>query len=133
MLITLNPTRNVKNISRNILSSVAMLLFPALALAQTASGTQTLTTITTKVVGYLNTALQFLMGLAVLMFVFYVIRYFIQPTDNRSEAWQYVLWSLVGFFVIFSMWGLVNVLISSFGLQSNPSSWSTYFNIFPTS
>ena len=52
--------------------------------------------------------------------------------DNRAKAWQYVLWSLVGFFVIFSMWGLVNVLIGSFGLQSNPSSWSTYFNIFPT-
>ena len=121
----------MKKISKLVASFSALSLFPAAASAAT-SGTQTLTTIVTKVVGYLNLALQFLMGLAVVMFVFYVIRYFVQPNDKRSEAWQYVLWSLFGFFVIFSMWGLVNVLIGSFGLQSNPSSWSSYFKIFPT-
>jgi len=61
-----------------------------------------------------------MMGIAVVMFVFYVIKYFMLPADNRTEAWQYVLWALVGFFVIFSMWGLVNILIGTFSLDNNP-------------
>ncbi len=123
----------MKKITTRVVSFLVPLSLPLISFAQTASGGQNLKSVIGIIVGYLNLILELLMGIAVVMFVFYVIKYFMLPTDNRSEAWQYVLWSLVGFFVIFSMWGLVNILVGTFNLQSNPSSWSTYFNIFPTS
>jgi hypothetical protein len=80
---------------------------------------------------YLNKALLLLMGFAVLMFVWYIIQFFLRPTDKRSEGAKYLMWSVIGFFVILSMWGIVNILISTFNLESSPSSWSQYFDIFP--
>jgi apolipoprotein N-acyltransferase len=81
---------------------------------------------------YMNYAVELLMGLAVVMFVFYVIRYFMRPSDNRGEAAQYVMWSLIGFFVILSFWGIVNILTGTFGFaQNTPGSWSSFSNIFP--
>ena len=111
---------------------------PAAAFAQAlgasvppTSGTKDLKYVIGIIVYYLNLILELIMGVAVVMFVFYVVRYFIQANDKRAEAATYVLWSLIGFFVIFSMWGLVNVLTNTFSLQQNPSNWSTYFQIFP--
>jgi hypothetical protein len=123
----------MKNITARFASFLVPLSLPLIAFAQTTTGTKDLKYIIGIVVQDLNLILELLMGVAVVMFVFYVIKYFMLPTDNRTEAWQYVLWALVGFFVIFSMWGLVNILVGTFGLQTNPSSWSTYFKIFPTS
>ena len=82
---------------------------------------------------YLNDALALLMGLAVVMFVWYVVKYFIQPSEKgRSEGGQYVMWSIIGFFVVFSMWGLVNILISTFSLSQNSAgSWASISNLFP--
>lgn len=83
---------------------------------------------------YLNTALKLLMGLAVLLFVWYVIQYFIRPGDSKkhAEAAQYILWSVIGFFVILSFWGLVNILSSTFNLGPNtPNDWGSVSNLFP--
>ena len=67
------------------------------------------------------------------MFVWYVIQYFIQPNDKRAEGAQYVMWAVIGFFVILSMWGIVNILTNTFNLgNNNPSSWSSISNLFPT-
>jgi len=67
------------------------------------------------------------------MFVYYVVQYFMRPTDKRAEGAQYVMWSLVGFFVIFSFWGLVNVLINTFSFgQNSPGTWGNFTSIFPS-
>jgi hypothetical protein len=86
-----------------------------------------------NLVGYLNLALQLMMGLAVIFFVWNVIHYYIQPgSTNRAEAGQYVMWSLIGFFIILSLWGMVNVLIATFDLGTgSPSSWTGLNNLFP--
>lgn len=83
--------------------------------------------------GYLDIALQLLMGLAVVFFVWYVIQYFIRPGDaeKHKEAGQYLLWSLVGFFAILSLWGLVNIFSSTFNLNSNAPQWSAMSSLFP--
>ena len=123
----------MKKITARLTSFLLPLSLPLIAFAQTTtSGTKDLKYVVGVVVTYLNIALELMMGVAVVMFVFYVIKYFMLPADNRTEAWQYVLWALVGFFVIFSMWGLVNILIGTFSLQNNPGTWSDYFKIFPT-
>ncbi|MFA6553943.1 MAG: hypothetical protein WCS89_00335 [Candidatus Paceibacterota bacterium] len=103
---------------------------PFIASAQTQ---MKLSDLMAKLAGYLNQALALLMGFAVVVFVFYVIKYFIQPGDTkRVEAAQYLMWSLIGFFVILSLWGLVNILISTFDLgTSSPGSWASLRNLFP--
>ena len=107
----------------------AIILAPFMASANT---TTKLSDVIALVVSYLNQFLALLMGLAVVMFVFYVIRYFIMSDDKRKEGGQYILWSLVAFFVIFSMWGLVNILVSTFNIgQTNPGTWANVSNLFP--
>ena len=123
----------MKTITTRVASFLIPLSLPLIAFAQTASGAKDLKYLVGVIVTYVNIALELMMGVAVVMFVFYVIKYFMLPADNRTEAWQYVLWALVGFFVIFSMWGLVNILIGTFSLDNNPKSWSNYFDIFPKS
>jgi hypothetical protein len=94
----------------------------------------TLFDIITLIIKYLNVALVLFMGAAVVIFVYHVIKYFILPNADRSEAGSYVLYSVIGFFVILSFWGLVNVLQNTFGLQNEnhkPSSWASFSNLFP--
>ena len=108
----------------------AIAAFPLMAFASN----KTLSDLISSASTYLNQALLLLMGLAVVMFVWYVIKYFIQPSETaRSEGAKYVMWSVIGFFVILSMWGLVNILISTFDLgQNTPGTWTNMSSLFPS-
>lgn len=114
--------------ARFIVPAVSLLL-PGVAMATT----NDLKGVISLIASYLNSALALIMGVAVVMFVFYVVRYFIQPSGvERAEAAKYLMWSLIGFFVILSFWGIVNILLQTFAFgQNNPSTWSNFFNIFP--
>lgn len=93
-----------------------------------------LCTIINLIVGYLSQILFLLMAVAVVMFVWNVIKYFIRPDADRKEAGNYVMYSVIGFFVIMSLWGLVNILGNTFGLgneNNQPQSWQSFSNIFP--
>ncbi|MCX6719390.1 MAG: hypothetical protein NTZ38_03395 [Candidatus Taylorbacteria bacterium] len=102
-------------------------IFPSLAFA----ANMTLKDLMAKAADYLNQALLLLMGLAVLMFVWYVIQFFIKPSDkDRTEGSKYIMYSVIGFFVILSFWGIVNILQNTFGLNyGRPNTWN---EIFPT-
>lgn len=107
-----------------------LLVVPFLALA----AGPTLADIINLVISYLNTFLVLMMGVAVVIFVYYVIKYFVLPNADRSEAGYYVMYSVVGFFIILSFWGIVNILQNTFGLQNEknrPSSWTSFSNLFP--
>lgn len=109
-------------------------LLPLVAFAQASvppSG-KNLTWLIGLITYYLNLALGLMMGVALVMFVFYVIKYFIMPNEDRKEAGSYVMYSLIGFFVILSFWGLVNIVQNTFGLQNERNSnWSQIYSIFP--
>lgn len=62
-----------------------------------------------------------LYAVAFLVFLYGVFKYFILGADNDTEretGRQFVLWGLIGFVVILSVWGLVAVVSSTFGLPS---------------
>jgi hypothetical protein len=115
------------------ITSLVSILFTITPLLTYAATGKTLDDVITEIVGYFDVALAVLMGLAVIMFVWFVFRYFIATGEaDRTKGAQYVGWSVLGFFVIFSMWGLVNILISTFDLGSNtPGSWTNLKDIFP--
>ena len=122
-----------------VISSVLALLGPVLAFAQTSSAIPqngiTLMSVIDTVIWYLNEALLLLIALAVVSFVYNVIKYFIRADADRTEAGKYVMYSLIGFFVILSVWGLVNILQNTFGLKdssiSNAPTWDSINTIFP--
>ncbi|MBP6858616.1 MAG: hypothetical protein KBC33_02175 [Candidatus Pacebacteria bacterium] len=106
-------------------------LLPVVASAATS---KTLSSVIDLIISYANKVLVLMMGIAVVAFVYHVIKYFILADSERKEAAPYVMWSLVGFFVILSMWGLVNILQNTFGLQNDtnrPAGWQSFTNIFP--
>lgn len=83
-----------------------------------------LQTLIANTLSFINDAvIPALFAIASLAFFFNVTRYFIIQggTDKgREDARRYILWSLIGFVVIFSLWGIVNLFSSIFdqGLNS---------------
>jgi glucan phosphoethanolaminetransferase (alkaline phosphatase superfamily) len=119
--------------NKKLIVSTLLLLSPFFANAATSKNLRDLVYLITY---YLNIALVLLMGVAVVIFVYNVIKYFIVTTEDHKGAGMYVLYSVIGFFVILSFWGLVNILQNTFELQNDenrPTSWASFSNIFPSS
>jgi|CXWL01.1.fsa_nt_gi hypothetical protein len=60
-----------------------------------------------------------LFAIAFLTFLYGVYKYFIlgaAEATAREEGRQFVLWGIIGFVVILSIWGLVNIVVTTFGL-----------------
>jgi len=75
----------------------------------------------TLITGILKPLVPFLIGLAVVMFIYGVlILIFSEGGEKSKEGKQYMLWGIVGIFVMVSVWGLVNILISTFQLSTTP-------------
>lgn len=111
--------------------SVLIATTPLLAFAASSG---TLKTLISSIIDYLNWALVLMMALAIVYFTWNVIKYYIMTNENRTEGNTYVMYSIIGFFVILSFWGLVNILQNSFGLSNQgntPGSWASFSNIFP--
>ena len=61
-----------------------------------------------------------LVGIAVVMFIYgVIILMFSEGGEKKEEGKQYMIWGIVGIFVIVSMWGLVNILAGIFNLNNN--------------
>lgn len=59
---------------------------------------------------------------AFLVFIFGVFQYFIQggaDEEKRESGKSLMLWGIIGFFVMVSVWGLVNILRGTFRLENN--------------
>ena len=73
------------------------------------------------IIGLLNTVVvPVIFALAFLAFVWGVVNYFfLGGTDEkkRGEGRQFVFWGLLGMLVLFSVWGLVNLLLSTLGIK----------------
>lgn len=58
-----------------------------------------------------------LYAIAFIAFLIGIVRYFFFGGEEaREKGKQLIVWGLVGFFVIFSVWGIVRLLLSTFNL-----------------
>lgn len=67
-----------------------------------------------------NVFIPVIFAIAFLTFLWGVYRYFILGADNEAEREKgksFVLWGVIGFVVILSVWGLVAVVLNTFGLS----------------
>mgnify|MGYP003408869047 FL=1 len=94
----------------------------ALSPVVTFAAGKTLKDIADLIVEYLNIGLALIIGLAVVTFVWNVYLYFFTEKDKKDAA-KYVMYSVIGFFVILSFWGIVAVVRNSLNLDdSKPAS-----------
>lgn len=109
----------MKNLIYKTSLAITMFLFPIITFAQQKDLKYLINEV---VMEYLRLAIYLIIALAVLTFVWNVYRYFFTEKDKK-EAGMYVLYSTIGFFVILSLWGLVNILTNSFKLDNNQPNW----------
>ena len=101
-----------KQLIANLLVA-SCLLFPALALAETIGG------VIGKVQGVITAIITVIFGLAFIVFLWGVFKY-IRAADEggKEESRNLIIYGIIGLFVMLAAWGLVNVLINTFNLDS---------------
>ncbi len=74
----------------------------------------------TGIIGLLNTVVvPVIFALAFLVFIYGVVKYlFISGGEEtkRTEGRNFMLWGIIGMVVLFSVWGLVSILLSTLGI-----------------
>ncbi|MEI6316622.1 MAG: hypothetical protein WCO65_02760 [bacterium] len=76
-----------------------------------------------KFKGLVSIGGQLLMGLAFVFFVYNVILFiFASEAEAKASARASMLQSIIGFVVILGLYGIVGLLLSTFGVDSNASS-----------
>lgn len=108
---------NMKNFSNKIVILVLISSMPVITFA----ADKDLKYIAGLIIDYLNIALYLIIGLAFVTFVWNVFRYFFTEKDKK-EAGLYVMYSVIGFFLILSFWGIVAIVRNSLKLDDNPPS-----------
>ena len=90
------------------------LLIHSFALAQGPS--TTIDSLIIQISGYIEDAFLLLVGVAVLMVVWGIVKFIINADDEtaRANGRQVMLWGIVGIFVMMSIWGFVHILTNSF-------------------
>ncbi len=100
-------------------------LSPVAAFAQGA-GTEEPSELKVKLQEVLNfvddVVVPMIFGLAFVVFLWFIFVYFIAGAadeEKRAKGKQFLLWSIIGFVLMLSLWGIVNLLVSSLGFADD--------------
>ncbi len=81
-------------------------------------------TLLTGILTFLNTTfIPFLLAMAGLVFIWGIVRYFVfegGSGEGQEKGKSLATWGIAAFVVIVSLWGIVNLLVSSLGLDNQP-------------
>lgn len=94
------------------IASISFLSLPFFA------GAQTVQNVLSTILGILNQVIPILMVIATIVFLYGVIAYITSAGDEEKQAGGkfYMIWGLIGLFVIVAMWGIVRILVNTFGV-----------------
>jgi hypothetical protein len=83
---------------------------------------RTIETVLNVFVQFWSGAIYTWVGIGLLVFIWGVSKVIRGAGDPEmlSEGKKYMLWALIGLFVIFSMWGIVELLRSTLSLNDSP-------------
>lgn len=82
----------------------------------------TLTSLLSDFIGFINTILvPLVFALAFILFLFGVFKYFFasgaKADEGRQEGKKFITWGIIALAVMISVWGLVNILVRTFGFE----------------
>lgn len=101
---------------------ISLALVSVLIPVVTFAANRTFLELVTNVVmaGVLKPIVPLLVSLTIIVFIIGIIK-FIRAADekNREEGKQFMLWGVIGIFVMVSVWGLVGIIQRSFNLDNN--------------
>ncbi|MFA6158262.1 MAG: pilin [Candidatus Paceibacterota bacterium] len=67
----------------------------------------------------LNTVLPLIIAAAVVYFIYGIAKYVMSGSEEaKAAAKDKIIYGIIGLFVMISVWGLVNILVSTFGLDT---------------
>ena len=113
----------MKKISRLALylALAVSLSTPLLAAAQTGIDASRITQYSDGIIDLINSVfVPVVMAIAFLVFLWGVYKYYIYNADSeteRAKGHQTMLWGLIAFVVILSIWGLIAVVRTTFGIE----------------
>jgi succinate dehydrogenase/fumarate reductase cytochrome b subunit len=71
--------------------------------------------------GLMKPIIPFLIGLAVIVFIYGVLTLMLsEGGEKKEDGKKFMIWGIVGIFVMISVWGLVNILKETFNLDNTP-------------
>ena len=70
---------------------------------------------------FINALLPVILGFAVLFFFYGLVKYVLNANDPgaQGEARGMMIWGVIIIFIMISLWGLVNILVNTFGFQNS--------------
>ena len=74
------------------------------------------------IIGFINSVLvPLIFALAFIVFIWGIFQYFIAggaDEEKRKEGKKFALYGIIGFFIMISIWGIVNLLVNSTGFDN---------------
>ena|SRR3989344_3052423 len=99
-------------------SAMAPLAFPFITSAQAdALDTDWFTDALATLGNFLDLLVPFLVGLAVVLFLWGVLTYVMAGADDekKKNARNFMIWGIIAIFVMVSVWGIIEILTNLFG------------------
>lgn len=122
------------NMKKSFLVSLSLLFLPFIT--QAAAPSTSLQSFLTTIPLFLNkVVIPFLFGVAFLIFVVNVIRFFIIGGSNeegQKKAKALIIYSIAAFVFLIIFWGIVNILVSSSGIGGQNAPCPDYKKAFGT-
>lgn len=121
----------------SLTASLLVFSLPLIAGAQTAPastgtiGGANLGEFLKSIIGFINSfVIPFIWAIAFVIFIWGIFQYFIAggaDEEKRSQGKQLMIWGIVAFFVMSSVWGIVNVFKGTFQFgNSNTPDYPTF-------
>jgi hypothetical protein len=103
----------MKKLAQKI-SPIVLLAFPLAAFAQD------LDEFINTLIGLINSIIPLLIAVATLLFIFGVVKYITAGSDEAEvkKARSLIIYGIIGLAVIVGVWGLVNIVLSTFNLDT---------------
>lgn len=73
-----------------------------------------------RVIAVINILIPFLVGLAIFIIIYGIFSYISSAADEeaRKQARDFIIWGVIGVVLMLSVWGLVNILYNTLGIDS---------------
>jgi len=107
---------------KKLVYSIVSFLFPVVAFAQ-AINFNNLNTPISGLTTIINRIIPLIIGAAMLVFLWGVLRYVLAESDpaKRAEARSYMVWGIIALAVMVSVWGIVRLLQGTLGVSGGGS------------
>lgn len=106
---------------KKLLASLGFVILPSIALAEPATNPALLTPLgglVLRILGIVDLLFPIVGALALIWFFWGIIQYVLkgENTEKREQSRDFMIYAVIAFFVMFSIWGLVHIIQDTFFL-----------------